>query len=161
MSKAKLNNNFGMGGMRFLADSMLGKLARWLRILGYDTLYFRQGDDRDLLELASEEDRIILTRDTRLSRKWLVPTLLIKSEQVEEQLSQVVRRFSLEMEERLFSRCPECNLLLKEIPEKDVVERVPSLVYETYHEFMTCPECDRIYWRGTHWENIRLRIAGL
>lgn len=145
--------------MRFLVDSMLGKLAKWLRILGYDTLYFRQGDDRDLLELASEEDRTILTRDTRLSRRWLVPTLLIKSEQVEEQLSQVVRRFGLEMEEGLFSRCPECNILLKEILKEDVVERVPPLVSETYDEFMTCPNCNRIYWMGTHWENIRLRIA--
>lgn len=148
--------------MKFVVDSMLGKLAKWLRILGYDTLYVTYADcDKDLIELAEAEDRILLTRDTALARSWLVPTLLIKSEKIDEQIIQVSRRFNLDMEKYLLSRCPKCNITLTPIKKEKIKDKVPLLVYDTYKEFWRCKGCKRVYWTGTHWENIKKKIKSI
>lgn len=147
--------------MKFIADDMLGKLAKWLRILGYDTVYYQTQNDNELIEIAHQENRILLTRDTQLSRNWLVPTLLIKKETIEEQLKEVIQRFKLEIENALFSRCPKCNTLLREIKKDEIKDKIPEFVYQTYNEFWTCPTCKRYYWAGTHWMNIKAKVKNL
>lgn len=147
--------------MKFIADDMLGKLAKWLRILGYDTVYYRTQNDYDLIELAQKEGRILLTRDIQLSRNWLVPTLLIKDEIIDEQLKQVIQRFNLELGNTLFSRCPKCNTLLIEIKKEEIKDKIPEFVYQTYDEFWTCTTCNRYYWAGTHWMNIKAKVERL
>ncbi|MEW6095615.1 MAG: Mut7-C RNAse domain-containing protein [bacterium] len=147
--------------MKFIADDMLGKLAKWLRILGYDTVYYRTQNDYDLIERAQKENRILLTRDTQLSKNWLVPTLLIKDEIIDAQLKQVIQRFNLEIDEHLFSRCPVCNTLLIEIDKEKIKEKIPKFVYQTYDEFWTCTTCNRYYWAGTHWMNIKEKVKSL
>jgi hypothetical protein len=147
--------------MKFIADDMLGKLAKWLRILGYDTIYYRTQNDYDLIELAQNDGRILLTRDIQLSRNWLVPTLLIKDEIIDEQLKQVIQRFNLKIGDGLFSRCPKCNTLLVEIKKEKIKDKIPEFVYQTYDEFWTCTTCNRYYWAGTHWMNIKEKVESL
>jgi len=146
---------------KFIADDMLGKLAKWMRILGYDTVYYRTQIDNELIEQAQKEKRILLTRDIQLSRNWLVPTLLIKEETIDEQLKQVIQRFNLEIEEGLFSRCPKCNTLLTEIKKEEIKEKIPEYVYQSYNEFWICPTCKRYYWAGTHWMNIKAKVKAM
>lgn len=147
--------------MRFVVDSMLGKLAKWLRILGFDSIYGEKMNDEELVALASKEKRILLTKDRRLSRNWMVKTMFVKSNIVEEQLCEVIKRFGLEMETDLLSRCPICNLPLVEVQKEDIREKIPQFVYNNYDEFWRCLGCGRYYWQGTHWENIRKRVAEL
>jgi len=146
--------------VKFLADEMLGRLAKWLRILGYDTLYHQHLDDNELVRLARAEGRLILTRDTKLTRRRGVRHLLIKSELVEEQLPQVLNDLGLVLD-NLFSRCVICNTPLKEMERSAAKEQVPPYVFRTQECFKLCPQCGRIYWRGTHWEGMKGRIEGL
>jgi len=146
--------------MRFLADEMLGRLAKWLRMLGYDTLYHQHLGDNELARLARAEGRLILTRDTKLARRRGVRCLLIKSELIEEQLPQVVNDLGL-VPANPFSRCAVCNTPLEEIKRSAAKERVPPYVFRTQERFKLCPQCGRIYWRGTHWEGMKERIERL
>ena len=146
---------------RFVADSMLGTLAKWLRILGYDVLYFRQIRDEDLILTARKEGRILLTRDKELARKFenslYVPYLSTK-----DQLRFVVKRFGLSADGFL-SRCAIDNSPLERVPKEEVVGKVPEGVLERVDEFWRCPVCGRIYWRGTHVREMEnwLRELGL
>ncbi len=135
---------------RFLADVMLGRLARWLRVLGYDTLYFSDLDDPALAERARAEDRILLTRDRELSRRKGLQVLLLTDDQIEGQLREVVKALNLSTH-NAFSRCIQCNLILEEIDRETARPSVPPFVYTTYDHFRRCPQCGRVYWRGTHW----------
>jgi len=143
---------------RFLADVMLGRLAKWLRILGYDTLYFRDMDDRELILRALRDDRILLTRDRELSRRDGFRVLLIADEDLESQLAQVLQTMDLEPRVGNGIRCPLCNRTLQNIPRKAVQEVVPRYVWATHHDFSRCPGCGRIFWKGTHWNRIRERL---
>ena len=138
------------GSVKFVADAMLGRLARWLRVLGYDTLYSAETDDAALARQARTEDRILLTRDRELARRKGIRVLLVESDRVEEQLNQVVTRLRLAPEDR-FSRCIQCNVVLQELPRARAEGRVPPYVWTTQHRFRECPRCERVYWRGTHW----------
>lgn len=142
--------------MKFLADSMLGKLAKWLRLLGYDTLYQRDAEDRELVRIALQEDRVLLTRDNELAGRRMVRdrTLFIDSQSTWSQLRQVIRHFGLESENSLFTRCLVCNAVLEDIPKSSVEGLVPPYVYQTQDRFQRCPSCSRIYWRGTHVEHV-------
>ena len=144
--------------MKLLLDGMLGRLAKWLRLLGYDTTYFPDHDDNELVRLARAQGRVLLTRDRELTRRRGLSCLLVESDDLEEQLQQVVSELNLETEQP-FSRCPVCNTPLQEIEKTSVKERVPLYVFRTKEYFSLCPECDRIYWRGTHWTKIREEIA--
>ena len=146
--------------IRFLADEMLGRLARWLRILGYDTLYLSPVNDHELVRLARAEGRVLLTRDTGLARRRGVKTLLVASQHLEEQLAQVLGDLTLEPSPA-FSRCMVCNALLQPLAREDARQRVPRYVYRTHEEFLLCPGCDRVYWRGSHWEHMRELLARL
>lgn len=141
--------------MKFIADDMCGRLAKWLRILGYDTLYHRQISDSRLIRLSHKERRVILTRDTHLedkmrSRKFV----LLKSDKYPEQLRQVVTELKLRPNpKRFFTRCLECNKPIKRIRKRKVEGKVPAYVYNTKRVFKKCPKCRKIYWSGTHQEN--------
>jgi uncharacterized protein with PIN domain len=136
--------------MKFLADNMLGRLAIWLRLLGYDTAYHHDATDAQLARIARAENRVLLTRDVELTRRRGVRAVLIESEQMEEQLRQVFHALNLTAREA-FSRCAECNSVLEEVSKESVRGQVPPYVFHTQERYRRCPRCARIYWRGTHW----------
>jgi len=140
------------GNSRFAVDCMLGKLARWLRVLGFDTTYYHHIDDRDLLERAGTECRVVLTRDRALAagaREGGI--LLVHSDELAEQLRQVLADFGLRPERRrLFSRCIECGGPIEPLSAEAAAGRVPDYVRETQTAFSTCPHCNKIFWNSTH-----------
>jgi len=138
--------------MRFLCDHMLGTLAKWLRFLGYDTLYPGPLDDGDLKELAAREERVLLTRDKQLSGR--VPgALYVGSDDLDEQFTQVIRAFRLTSESAM-SRCSVCNELIEAVPKERARDRVPEGVFSRQGEFWWCPKCGRFYWQGSHFEHM-------
>jgi hypothetical protein len=144
--------------MKFIADVMVGRLARWLRILGFDVVYSNHYDDDAILRIAQTEDRIILTRDTRLAaRPDPARCLLIHSGDYREQVRQVTRHFDLK-EFLPFSRCLECNVRLIDTDKESVFERIPPYIYLTQERFAICPSCRRVYWHGTHAEEMLKEI---
>jgi uncharacterized protein with PIN domain len=146
---------------RFLADAMLGRLATWLRIVGYDAEYF-PGEDAALLRRAWRDGRILLTRDTRLlRRRRLPPHLLIQSDHVAEQLRQVVQALHLELPEGGGRRCLRCNVLLEPRAKAEVEGRVPDFVWGHHDDFWGCPRCRRIYWAGSHRQRMDEAIQAL
>ena len=149
--------------MRFAADEMLGKLARWLRVSGHDVAYERKISDSALIRQARQEARIILTRDTRLiERLGDKEFLFIESDHLKEQLRQFYEHYpALRHEQRLLSRCLECNTPLEPIDKEAVKDRVWPYVYETQSKFTSCPHCGRIYWEATHVDRIRERLNEL
>ena len=143
--------------MRFIADVMLGRLAKRLRLLGFDVLYDRTFDDNEIIRLSLEQDRVILTRDNALSERPLaVNHLFIQDDGVRQQLHQVLTSFALTGMSRPLTRCSECNEPLTMISRDDARDRVPRYVYERYRGFFQCEQCGRIYWRGTHLERMGL-----
>ncbi len=142
--------------MKFLVDHMLGKLAKYLRFMGYDT-YYPTGNlsDNALIKIAKEEGRIIITRDKELARRS--KGFLVKSDNYEEQLKEVIENFNLNAD-NILSRCSVCNELLVHVRKEGVKDKVPSYVYEHNDEFYMCPKCHRIYWYGTHTERIEREI---
>jgi hypothetical protein len=147
--------------VKLIADCMLGKLAKWLRIIGCDTLYFHKIDDSQLVELAVKEGRIVLTRDVLLiKRKKLTDRyLFVHSDDFREQFAETVRYFQFDMQDALFSRCVLCNAELLPVDKKAIAGRVPAYVYVTQEDFSRCPVCEKIYWRGTHRENIKRELS--
>jgi uncharacterized protein with PIN domain len=142
--------------MKLLADAMLGRLARWLRILGYDTAYLADTDDFAVLRLARAEERLILTRDHDLAERRGARTLLIASESLEDQLRQVWATVGPPFDAAA-PRCPVCNQPLTEAAAEVVAKRLPAYVQRTHESFSQCNTCERIYWKGTHWQ----RMEGL
>ncbi|MFQ6117655.1 MAG: Mut7-C RNAse domain-containing protein [Candidatus Bipolaricaulia bacterium] len=134
--------------MKFLVDAMLGKLAKWLRILGYDTLYFRDLEDEQLIGLAEVEGRVLLTGDEELWRHGI----LISSDDWREQLRELAEAVELDTS-RVFTRCIECNVPLDRVGRAEIEGEVPPYVFATQEEFGRCPGCGRIYWKGTHFQS--------
>ena len=136
---------------RFVADAMLGRLARWLRALGYDTVYDASDDDRSLVALADREDRTLLTRDRHLLRE-LRPrqALEIRSDVPLEQLSEVVRALALPAPNELFRRCLVCNTLLDDVPPAEAAALVPPAARSLSGPVRRCSTCSRVYWPGSH-----------
>ncbi len=139
---------------------MLGQLARWLRLLGYDTIYSTRLDDPELARLSQAEGRILLTRDTELARRRRVRAILIHSDQPAEQMAQLVHELGLYPVAAL-SRCLVCNAPLSMVELAVVRDRVPPYVYATQRRFSCCPSCDRIYWAGTHWQRMQETLRRL
>ena len=142
---------------RFLADNNVGKLARWLRMMGYDTALFRQLDDRQMIRRALDEQRVILTRGAELSKRRLVSNgilrvTVVKEDDPELQVRDVVKTLNLNYQYRPFSLCLECNQPLIVRQRDEVHDLVPPHVFETQREYRQCPGCQRIYWQGTHWQ---------
>jgi uncharacterized protein with PIN domain len=143
---------------RLLVDAMLGRLARWLRLAGYDAAYWRDGSDAALARQARAENRLILTRDHQLAARRGVRALLITAETLDTQIDEV--RMKLGGNPQPFTRCPECNSHLTDLPHASARELVPSYVWHTQSVFRHCPECGRVYWKGTHWPALQSRLGG-
>lgn len=146
--------------MKFLADHMLGSLARWLRFLGFDTAYPEVMPDKEIKEMAKSEKRVLLTRDKELSKVKDITALYIESAVLEEQIAQVVRKYNLK-NTGAFSRCSLCNSLLKPVEKKEVEGKVPEKVFAIREKFWVCPNCMKYYWQGTHYEGIKRKIQEL
>jgi uncharacterized protein with PIN domain len=140
---------------------MLGRLATWLRILGYDAAYFH-GEDVVLLEQARREGRILLTRDRGLlRRRELPPHLFVRSDHVVEQMRQVMEAFQLSPMDSSGRRCPRCNVLVERRSKAELLGRVPEFVLSQQETFWSCPSCRRVYWAGSHWRHMDQAIRAL
>lgn len=144
--------------MKFAADRMLGKLAKWLRIMGQDVIYGPHLSGYGLIRAARQEGRLILTRDQRLKQKQPPDFILIESDRCHEQLRQVVETCGLDPTAQAFTRCLLCNALLEARAKETVAARVPPYVLSTQERFFSCPNCDRIYWPATHHEKMRAQL---
>jgi uncharacterized protein with PIN domain len=155
----------GNSPARFMADAMLGRLARWLRILGYDTAYEKIIGDDALLERVIREDRWLLTRDSYLAQRKLLRGrhTLIASDELESQLRQLHRELHIELEpnHQRGYRCADCNCLLTPISHDDAIPLVPSFVAQQHREFLQCPHCGRVFWPGTHWHDLLKRLTAI
>ena len=150
-------------GQKFIVDINAGKLAKWLRMMGYDALSFDGSDDGQMVAAALTEGRVILTRDTQIMRRRVVTNgqlkaILIQSDKPEQQIQQVVETLSLDFQFRPFTVCLECNQALEDRSKQEVQARVPPYVFKTQDQYMECPACHRIYWRGTHWEAMTRKL---
>ena len=141
---------------RLFVDAMLGRLAHWLRLMGYDAAYWRDGSDEALIDAAKADDRLIVTRDRALARRRGVRALLITSEALDDQL--VEARAVLGGDAEPFTRCSECNGVLVELPRAAARDLVPLYVWQTQVQFRRCSDCGRIYWKGTHWPALHERL---
>jgi uncharacterized protein with PIN domain len=151
---------------RFIVDINVGKVARLLRMIGYDTVLFDHGDDSRLIHIALREGRIILTRDTQIMKRRVITTgrlqaVLITSDHPEQQMRQVLDSLQLGEHPRSFSLCLECNQPLEERSRDEVTGQVPPYIFQTHDDFVQCPACQRIYWKGTHWQAMTNRLQHL
>lgn len=142
---------------RFVVDAMLGRLARWLRVMGYDTLYSSGSDDAALVRRALAEDRILLTRDVELARRRGVRVILISDDRIGPQLREIVEILHLSAHEA-FSRCIDCNAPLVEFDRARARELVPPYVFATKTRFRRCVDCGKVYWRGSHWAHMQATL---
>jgi len=138
---------------------MVGKLAKYLRMAGYDVLYINTASDDQIIKKAGESDRIVLTRDSlmlarREFKKGIIKYLFIKDDKLKNQLNQIESDLKVLLKPNLV-RCIECNRKLIKVKKEDVKNKVPPHVYKTQQNFLYCKKCDKYYWRGTHYDNIR------
>jgi len=152
--------------IKFIADNNAGKLARWLRMIGYDTLLFKEKDDGKMIEIALKEGRVILTKDTQIIRRRLVTdgklnAIFIEHDDPKIQLQQIVKTLNLNYHFRPFSLCLDCNQTLIPRSKDEVQSLVPSYVFKTQEQYMECPSCHRIYWQGTHWQAMVKELENL
>lgn len=148
---------------KFIADVMLGKFAKWLRILGFDTLYRSDFTDNEIIFIAASQKRIVLTRDRDLQKSLgEKKSILIKSCIAYEQILQVIEELHLKIDkDRLFSRCNICNSEIKEVSKEAAVEKVPPYIFDKYSTFRYCSNCQKYYWKGTHQEKILKKIEAI
>lgn len=148
--------------IKFITDGMCGGLARWLRLIGYDTLYFNTNRKIDIIRIAEKEKRIVLTKDKKLALSYPEVVFYIEGENTQKQFEEVVKKFKLEIkEENLFTRCSLCNNQLEKIEKEKIKNLVPEYVYNTKDRFAICRECNKIYWEGDHCLYIRKRLKNL
>ncbi len=141
--------------MKFILTKELGRLAKWLRILGFDTVYFNQDKTSSLIIEALRDGRIILTRNRHLPKTGGLKIVVIQAEKIRDELSEALKTLKIKpCSDMMFTRCIICNEELKEIDKEKVKDKIPEYVFKTQEHFITCPKCQRIYWQGTHWGNI-------
>ncbi len=144
---------------RLIADCMLGRLAKWLRLLSYDTVFVHDASDHRLSRMARSEGRVLLTRDRALAARRGLDTILIRSEQLEKQVEQVRDELGPPPDPSL-SRCSVCNVVLERLTPGEAADRVPPYIRETHSEFRHCPGCKRMYWPGSHVEAMDEQLEG-
>ncbi len=145
--------------MKFIADVMLGRLAKRMRLLGFDVLYDRMLDDNGIIRLSIEQNRVILTRDKGLAGRPLASNhVFIEHDTADDQLGQVLDTFRIRSVPGPLTRCSCCNEPLTLLARKDAKDRVPQYVYERHNIFLRCAKCGRTYWRGTHVERMGLKL---
>jgi len=144
--------------VKFLADSMLGKLARWLRMLGQDVVYNIQLDDNELLDLAKKECRILLSKDLELYQRAIakgIDAFFVEGNKESERLAEVAKRYGLELAiDMEKSRCPVCNTKLNATQKEKLSGELQKNTFTYYEKFWKCPNCGQIYWQGAHWKQI-------
>lgn len=138
-----------------LLDAMLGRLARWLRLMGYDAAYIADTEDIVVVRVARVEGRLVLTRDRELVARRAIEAVLIESDRLEEQIEQVARDVG---PPGGGPRCAVCNVPLMPAEPESVRDRVPPYVWRTQRDFSECERCRRVYWPGTHWAGIRAKL---
>ena len=140
---------------------MLGSMAKWLRILGYDTKYVKNMKDEEIAKIAREEERILLTRDKKLASKFK-NSIYLENNGLKNQLRRIIKELALEIDDKnLLTRCIICNEKIEKIDKEKVKGMVPEHVYESHEEFYICPKCKRIYWIGTHFKNMKRFIESI
>lgn len=144
--------------MKFIADGMLGKLSRWLRMLGYDVEYSFLNDNQ-LIDIAKHDGRTLLTCDLELYQRAIahgVEVFLIEGKNGVEKLTSIAKRFDVKLEiDPSISRCPKCNARVKPIQKENIMEKVQNSTFLSYNKFWECPGCGKIYWQGAHWNRIQ------
>jgi len=144
--------------LKFVTDGMLGKLTRWLRMLGHDVVYTGSMDDKKLIQKARKEHRILLTRDLELYQQAIgrgAEAFFVEGKNEAEKLANLAKRFRFKLEiDVKVSRCPKCNTRIKPISKTDVIHKIPKTTSSYYNEFWECPKCQQVYWRGAHWKKI-------
>lgn len=138
---------------------MVGKLAKYLRMAGHDVIYINTASDDEIIKIASDTDRMVLTRDSlMLARKEFkngtLKNLYIKDEKLKNQLEQIKSDLKISLEPNLI-RCVECNQLLITVEKEDIKNKIPPYVFKTQKSFLYCKKCDKYYWKGTHYQNIK------
>ena len=148
--------------MRFVADAHLGRLASYLRMLGFDTLYKNDYADEDLARLSANEDRILLTRDRGLLMRTAVKRgCYLRATQPARQLIELLQRFDLARAITPFRRCMQCNAVLRPIPKETISDRLLPHTRQHFNEFYNCPQCGRIYWKGSHYRRMHRLIESV
>jgi len=149
--------------MKYLCDQMLGTLAKWLRIFGFDTFYANsEMQDSELIDISKKEKRVLVTRDKdllRRARKEKLRVIEIDSTHIDEQIKKVICQEEID-QTKVLSRCILCNSLLEEIEKEEVEKNVPRRVFDCNEKFWFCPNCKKLYWKGTHYENMIRKVKG-
>jgi hypothetical protein len=148
--------------MKFLVTEESGRLARWLRLCGYDTLQMPAQPFSELYRRAFNESRIVVTRNERVRAGCLFRVVHLHSQELDGQLRQLMQELGLPLSEaQAFTRCDVCNVAVEPIDKPLVKDRVPPYVFQTQARFHRCPSCHRIYWAATHWQRACLRFSRL
>lgn len=144
--------------MKFITDGMLGKLTRWLRLLGYDVEYANDMEDKKLMAMAKKEKRILLTRDLELYQQANargVDAFLVEGITETERLANMAKKYDFPLEiDVTVSRCPKCNTKIKPVEKDQIAAKVEKATFTFYNEFWECPKCGQVYWQGAHWKRI-------
>jgi len=144
--------------LKFITNGMLGKFTRWLRLLGFDVEYANDIEDKQLMAMAKEKRRTLLTRDLELFQQantHNIDAFLVEGETEAERLACLAKQYKFPLEiDVTVSRCPKCNTQIREVPKAAVAEKVEKATFTYYNEFWQCPNCGQIYWQGAHWKRI-------
>jgi uncharacterized protein len=149
--------------VKFLADGMLGGLARWLRMMGNDVLYSTELSDNELLSLSKAEGRVLLTRDFELYKRAIsrgLETFYVEGKRESDRLAEVTQRYGLSLDIDMDkSHCPLCNTPIKPASKEELKDKLQPNTYQYYNQFWHCPNCGQIYWQGAHWKQISKTIT--
>jgi uncharacterized protein with PIN domain len=141
--------------LKLLLTRELGRLAKWLRILGLDAEYSREKNNASLIIQALREDRLILTRNHRLPAGRGIRIVVLKEELIRKQVAESLKLLEIPVRpQELFTRCTVCNQALVDVLKEKIKDKVPEYVFQTQEHFRACPKCSRIYWQGSHWMNV-------
>ena len=150
--------------MKILCDQMFGTLAKWLRIYGFDTFYATNKlDDLEILEISKKENRVLLTRDKKLipiAKRENIKTIEIKTTDINEQIGIVLMNFKVD-KNKILSRCILCNTEVEDIKKEEIAGKVPDRIFESNEKFWFCKKCNKIYWKGSHYEKMFEKINDL
>lgn len=152
--------HYSAEGPKFVLDNHLGKLADYLRLLGFDVIYAKDWPDGDIAQYAYEQNRILLTRDRGLlKRKIVADGYCVRADDPEQQLAEVVAQYRLNNYVTPFQRCPRCNGKLAPVKKEDIIERLQPLTRKYYDEFTQCAGCGQIYWKGSHFRHMQSMLS--
>jgi uncharacterized protein with PIN domain len=146
----------------FILDTHLGRLAAYLRMFGFDTLYRNDYDDPELAQISTEQQRILLTRDRKLlMRKQITRGYFVRERLPQRQLLEVMRRFDLFSSQRPLTRCMHCNGAIRKIDKRAVEKQLPPRTRAYYFDFWQCLDCGKIYWKGSHYQRMQQLITNI